>query len=171
LVGGADTLDARTGSAMWPLDREIADWCIARLEADLGAAALSEFRRAGSALPVAQAVADACVVAAAILGEERVDAIWRTAGAVMPQPLPLHLVPTAGDQVPEPLTSDRTFDLTRREREVLTLLCQRLTDAEIAEHFFLSSRTVFKHVSAILAKLDVRNRREAAALEARHGLI
>ena len=46
-------------------------------------------------------------------------------------------------------------DLTKREREVLTLLCQRLTDLEIAEQLFISPRTVMTHVSRIIAKLGV----------------
>lgn len=63
------------------------------------------------------------------------------------------------------------FDLTRREREVLTLLCQRLTDSEIAEALFLSPRTASKHVGNILGKLGVNSRREVAALAARRGLV
>lgn len=54
--------------------------------------------------------------------------------------------------------------LSRREREILALLCLRLTDLEIADRLFVSRRTVTTHVSNILAKLDVANRREAAAL-------
>lgn len=55
-------------------------------------------------------------------------------------------------------------DLTRREQEVLDLLCQRLTDAEIAEHLFISPRTASSHVANVLSKLGAANRREAAAL-------
>ncbi len=61
--------------------------------------------------------------------------------------------------------------LTRRERQVLALLCQRLTDPEIAEQLFISPYTASKHVSNVLGKLGVANRREAAAVGARHGLV
>lgn len=54
--------------------------------------------------------------------------------------------------------------LSRREREILALLCLRLTDLEIADRLYLSRRTVTTHVSNILAKLNVANRREAAAM-------
>ena len=62
------------------------------------------------------------------------------------------------------------YDLTRREQQVLALLCQRLTDLEIADRLFISLRTVNNHVSSILDKLGAANRREAAALAARHNL-
>ena len=61
--------------------------------------------------------------------------------------------------------------LSRREREVLRLVCQRLTDPEIADALFLSSRTVETHVSHLLNKLGAGNRREAAAIATQRGLI
>jgi DNA-binding CsgD family transcriptional regulator len=64
-------------------------------------------------------------------------------------------------EIPAPVAND--FELTRRERQVLGLLCQRLTDAEIAERFFLSQRTVEHHVARVLGKLGAANRRDAAA--------
>jgi DNA-binding NarL/FixJ family response regulator len=54
---------------------------------------------------------------------------------------------------------------------VLALLCQRLTDAEIGQCLFLSKRTVEHHVSSILGKLGVANRRQAAAFAARNHLV
>lgn len=63
------------------------------------------------------------------------------------------------------------FNLTRREQEVLALLCQHLTDPEIAERLFLSPRTASNHVANILGKLGAANRREAIALATRHGLV
>ncbi len=57
--------------------------------------------------------------------------------------------------------------LTRRERDVLTLLGQRLSDPEIAARLYIGTRTVESHVSRILGKLGVANRRDAAAVAAR----
>jgi DNA-binding CsgD family transcriptional regulator len=82
-----------------------------------------------------------------------------------------------GDQpsrsrAPEPWQGREVgFDLTKREREILVLLTQRLTDPEIAERLFISRKTVGKHVSNILGKLGASTRREAAALAARYVLV
>ena len=65
----------------------------------------------------------------------------------------------------------KDFGLTQRQQEILILLCQRLTDREIAERLFLSARTVEGHVTQILGKFGVANRREAAAFAARHDLV
>jgi DNA-binding CsgD family transcriptional regulator len=64
---------------------------------------------------------------------------------------------------PQPATRAHPSGLTRRQQEVLDLLAAGLTDAEIADRLFLATRTVNHHVSAILAKLEVRSRTEAAA--------
>jgi DNA-binding NarL/FixJ family response regulator len=56
------------------------------------------------------------------------------------------------------------FGLTRRERQVLDLVVRGLTNAPIAERLGLSGKTVSNMVSAILGKMGVHDRVEAAAL-------
>jgi DNA-binding NarL/FixJ family response regulator len=51
--------------------------------------------------------------------------------------------------------------LTSRQIEVLRLIGEGLTNAELAERLYLSAKTVDHHVSAIFAKLDVPGRRDA----------
>jgi DNA-binding NarL/FixJ family response regulator len=57
--------------------------------------------------------------------------------------------------------------LTRRESEVLALLGDGLTNAEIGERLYISRKTVEHHVGRVLAKLGLRSRAEAAAYSAR----
>jgi DNA-binding CsgD family transcriptional regulator len=59
-------------------------------------------------------------------------------------------------------TRANSHGLTPREAEVLVLLRENLTDADIAARLHIRPKTVGHHVSAILTKLGVRNRREAA---------
>jgi DNA-binding CsgD family transcriptional regulator len=72
---------------------------------------------------------------------------------------------------PRASTRENPGGLTRREVEVLELVAEGLRNADIASRLFLSERTVATHVSAILRKLDVRSRGEAAAKAARLGLL
>jgi LuxR family transcriptional regulator, maltose regulon positive regulatory protein len=60
--------------------------------------------------------------------------------------------------------------LTPREREVLALLAEGLTNRRIAERLVVSEHTVHRHVASILRKLDLPTRAAAAAVAARAGL-
>ncbi|MGH2935285.1 MAG: response regulator transcription factor [Gaiellaceae bacterium] len=57
--------------------------------------------------------------------------------------------------------------LTKREREVLDLLAEGLTNKELAERLFLTRKTVEHHVHNVLVKLGLRSRAEAAAYAVR----
>jgi predicted ATPase/DNA-binding CsgD family transcriptional regulator/Tfp pilus assembly protein PilF len=118
------------------------------------------------------------VAARAALGEPAFAAAW-SAGRALPQDAvvaqaldpdfspPVETLDTAEPSAPmvDP------FSLTRRERETLALLTERLTDPEIAERLFISPRTASVHVANILGKLGAANRREAAAIAVRNGLV
>jgi DNA-binding CsgD family transcriptional regulator len=71
---------------------------------------------------------------------------------------------------PRPTTRANPAGLTAREIEVLELLSDGLRNAEIADRLYVSTKTVGHHVSAILAKLGVRSRTEAAAAASRLGI-
>jgi len=76
-----------------------------------------------------------------------------------------HLLP-GGGPAPAELTG-----LTGREREVLVLVAQGLSNAELAGKLFLSEATVKTHVGRILAKLDLRDRVQAVVYAYENGLV
>jgi len=62
-------------------------------------------------------------------------------------------------------------NLTKREREILALVAEGLSNREIAERLVLSPETVKSHVAAILEKLNVSDRTQAAIYAVRNGLV
>jgi predicted ATPase/DNA-binding CsgD family transcriptional regulator len=107
------------------------------------------------------------------LGDQAYDAALAAGRALSLDEAAREVHATATSMRPATSPSSReeaALGLTRRERDVLALLCARLTDLEIAERLYLSPRTVEGHVSHLLSKLGAANRREAAAAAARLGL-
>ena len=91
-----------------------------------------------------------------------------------------HLVTLAADvarrarlrsPAPQATTPGNPFHLTPREREVLALVAEGLADREIGTRLFISHRTVERHVSSLLAKLDASRRTELTALAHRLDLV
>jgi two-component system response regulator DevR len=86
----------------------------------------------------------------------------------------------AGESVVDPIVTARLFEtikgvresspldvLNDRERRILDLIADGLTNREIADRVFLAEKTIKNHVSRILGKLGFHNRNEAAAYVAR----
>ena len=71
---------------------------------------------------------------------------------------------------PSSVTRANPAGLTARQLDVLALLAEGLSNAGIAERLVISRKTADHHVSAILAKLDVRSRGEAAVVARRLGV-
>jgi ATP/maltotriose-dependent transcriptional regulator MalT len=90
---------------------------------------------------------------------QAVDALATRAGLAEVASPPASAVPANGPA------------LTRRERQVLGLVTEGLSNGQIAERLFISTKTASVHVSNILAKLGVSSRTEAAALAVRDGLV
>lgn len=72
---------------------------------------------------------------------------------------------------PRPPVPADPFNLTRRERQVLSLLCEGYSNRMIAGTLFISDKTASVHVSNIMSKLGVSSRGEAAALANRLELL
>jgi len=66
---------------------------------------------------------------------------------------------------------EREHVLTAREREILELIAEGLTNGAIAKRLFISVNTVRNHVQNVLAKLDAHSKLEALSIAIRNGLI
>lgn len=154
--------DVPHGAAAGPYALSIAgDW---RAAAEL-------WREIGCPYEAALALADADQEVALRQGHEELVALGaRPAAAIVARRLRergARGVPRG----PRPGTRENPAGLTRREVEVLALLAEGLRNAQIAQRLVVSQKTVDHHVSAVLRKLNVASRGEAAAEALRLGLL
>ena len=80
------------------------------------------------------------------------------------------LQPAVANKLFQHISND-TEALSHREMEVLKLISKGKKNSDIAQQLFISERTVKFHVSAILSKLNVKNRTEAVRLALKKGII
>jgi DNA-binding CsgD family transcriptional regulator len=157
LLAAATAKRATHGAGLAPSERRQEARAIELAQAALGEAAFAGEWDVGRSLSWEAACAEALALSEAL---DQTSAALPEVATALPAP----------DPVPGSRAMD-AFNLTRRECEVLVLLCVRMTDSQIAERLFLSPRTVESHVANILRKLGVANRRDAAALAARLSLV
>jgi DNA-binding CsgD family transcriptional regulator len=174
-------VDRRAGTAALRASVDLAEGRLAAAGGDHDRArplledAIDRFDRCGAPFDAAQARIE---LATALLAVGRRDDARREAAAALDCLDALGAEPEAGRArrlIDAAIGSDAADDplqaLTPREREVLCLLAEGLTNRAIAQRLVISEHTVHRHVSSILAKLGLPSRAAAAALAARAGLV
>jgi DNA-binding CsgD family transcriptional regulator len=139
--GAADQAMADLGHAFEPFEGGLADLDRQRLRAAMGAEAFEAEYAAGRALDPAQVLAEA----------RRKDTPPGPGGAAT--------------------SREAALVLTPRELDVLKLVAQGSSNADIARRLVLSEHTVHRHLANILRKLNLSSRAAAAAWAARAGLV
>ena len=124
--------------------------------------------------PVYRAACDRSVATARTQLGEKAFAITWTAGRAMAPEQALEAHTRMGETSSTPsVKSPPTYpnDLTAREVEVLHLVAQGLTDAQVAEQLVVSSRTVNTHLTSIYGKIGVSSRSAATRYALEHQLV
>lgn len=105
--------------------------------------------------------------------EDLADAVRLVASgeAVLAPTVTRRVIDAFAANIPARLPANRLDVLSPREVDVLRLLARGQSNAEIAAALYLSAATVKTHVSAILAKLDLRDRVHAAIAAYETGLV
>ena len=112
-------------------------------------------------LSLGEALADSWQVELAMSELRTASAIFENAGAIRQADRADALLRTLGGR--GRVGPKRVGRLTKRESEVLGLLSEGLTNAEIGARMFINTKTAGNHVSNVLMKLNLKSRTEAAA--------
>ena len=151
LHGAGDQALAGLGETLEPLEGRLADLDRQRLRAAMGAEDFDTEYATGRALDLAR------VAHQALQGMQAGREAPRTGALV--------------SELDAAISDEAATMLTPREREVLTLVAQGLSNPDIAQRLFLSEHTVHRHLANILRKLGLSSRAAAAAWAARTGLV
>jgi len=151
LHGAADQALADLGHALQPLEAQLADRDRQRLRAAMGAEAFEAEYAAGRALDLARAAHQALQGIQAGREAPRASALVSEPDAAVP--------------------GGAASVLTHRELDVLKLVAQGSSNADIAKRLVLSEHTVHRHLANILRKLGLSSRSAAAAWGVRAGLV
>jgi DNA-binding CsgD family transcriptional regulator len=163
LWGAAESLRKEIGAPIPPVDRASYEQAIAGARAFLGTPAFDRAWARGKTMPLEDALAGPTPVK-------------DTAQAAPPGPVPARPSAAAkkvSQAASTPSLRVQTYpdELTAREVEVLRLLAQGYSDAQIAERLVISPRTVNTHVTSIYRKIQVTTRSGATRYAVEHGLI
>jgi predicted ATPase/DNA-binding CsgD family transcriptional regulator len=120
-------------------------------------------------------VPDRSINRSQIAARSRIDeTAWGTAWAEGRAMTPEQAIEYAQEEEPAPdpaAPEPYPAGLSAREVDVLRLVATGLTNAEVAERLYLSSRTVDWHMGSIYRKLEIHSRAEATRFAAEHGLL
>lgn len=177
-VGGLSAIAERSGHPRYLALRDLAAGRVARSRGEATArglleAALATFNQVDAKLEAARARVELALAvrheAPQVAAREARAALetFERIGAVREADAAAELVRELGGPA---RTGPKGLGLlSRREAEVLALLTEGLSNAEIAARLYISTKTAGNHVSNILSKLGLRNRAEAAAFALRAG--
>jgi len=106
------------------------------------------------------------------LGEEAFETTWSEGRTMTTKQAIDHAMEhQAPSQEPPPSPEDYPAGLSAREVEVLRLVAQGMTNAQIARELYISPRTVNAHMGSIYHKIGSSTRAEAARFASEHGLL
>ena len=151
---------ARCGIEVEPFDGCPEPWA-AGLRGDWQAAAAG-WEAAGDPYELALELAESGEPEPTLEAVRMLDGLGATAAAAIVRDR-LRAMGTPVPRRPQTAARPNPAGLTRRQLAVLEMLSEGMTNAEIADRLVVSIRTVDHHVAAVLGKLGVRSRREAAA--------